>query len=628
MLYNKSTMFRIEEELKKVPGNSGVYLMFDNDSNIIYVGKAINLNKRIRSYFRKSANHTAKIRRMVSSVSYFEYIITDTEMEALILENNLIKQHKPMYNTMLKDDKTYPYIKVTKDRYPRIFLTRDVKIDDGIYFGPYSNSYAAKETIDIVRKLYYVRSCRRNLPKDIGKERPCLYYHVGLCKAPCIGEINEADYSKNMDSAIYFLRGHYDEVIKELRTQMDEASQNMEYEKAAGYRDKINSIKAISSKQKVVSDKFEDIDVIAFAKDEEDSFVQVFFIRNGKMLGKEDFVLNSTDDQEDSQIIKSFMEQYYINCAYIPKEILLQNEVEDEAMIKKWLSNKRGKKVSITVPLKGKKRELVKLAVTNANNMLTLNIQKKTKEYNKTKGALLELEKMIGITGINKIEAYDISNISGVDSVGSMVVFEDGLPSRSNYRKFKIKSVDKIDDYSSLREVLTRRMKRAIKEQKEILENKLNPLAAKFSKLPDVIFMDGGKGQVNIAKAVEKDFGLEIPICGMVKDDKHNTRGLYFEDKILPIDRKSDLFRLIVAVQDEAHRFAFEYHTKLRNKQMVKSVLLNIEGVGDKRRKALLRAFGSVKIISKQKPESLMKVDSISKNVAEKIYEYFNGNKE
>ncbi len=616
--------FNIKEEVKKLPLKSGVYIMYDKKSSVLYVGKAKKLKNRVSSYFRKNAGHNKKIEIMVKSVHFFEYIVTDSEVEALILENNLIKQHKPPYNTMLKDDKTYPYIKVTiSEAFPRVFITREYKKDGSKYYGPYASAYSEKEVVEIVRKLYKIRTCSRNLPRDIGKERPCLYHHIGECEAPCAGLILEGVYQKKIDKVLSFLNGHYDELIQDLSRQMTEYSENMEFEKAAELRDQINSIKQLSIKQKVVSLDNEDRDVIGFARGENEVIVQVFFIRGGKLIAKEHYRLDRVDEFSDKEVLTSFVKQFYATASFIPKEILLQVEIDDVEVISKWLSEKRGKNLEIKVPLKGEKHKLVKLAGLNATHLRNQYSEKLRREQKRTRGAVDLLQELLGTDSISRIESYDISNISGAYSVASMVVFIDGSPKKSDYRKFRIRDVVGSDDYKSLEEVLSRRFERGLKEQVQILKNELELSRGKFNILPDLILMDGGKGQVSVAKRVLKKFGLDIMVCGMVKDDKHRTRGLIYEGQMLEIEKNGDLFKFITRVQDETHRFAITYHSKLRNDELIKSELSNIKGVGEKRRRTLLKKFGSVKKISEQSLESLESTDGISFKLAEEIYAYF-----
>ena len=605
-------MFDLEEELKKLPDLPGVYIMHDNIDTIIYVGKAVNLKNRVRQYFRESTKHTAKIKQMVSHISYFEYIITDSELEALVLECNLIKEHSPKYNTMLKDDKTYPFIKVTThEAYPRVFVSRDIKHGTGRYFGPYTSSKAVNDTIELLCKLYKIRTCNRRLPKDTGKERPCLNYHIGQCSAPCQGYIDEETYKKAIDEVIEFLNGNYAKILGNLMDSMKECAQNMQYEEAAKYRDLIGSVKQVAQKQKITTDDNADRDVIACASDGSDAVVQVFFIREGKLLGRDHFHMSVAQGDGVSEILSQFIKQYYGGTPYIPNVIMIQKEIEDVDVVAAWLTDIKKTKVKIITPKKGDKEKLVELAYKNAQNVLLQDTERIKNEQKKTIGAMTEIAVLIGLPEIKRAEAYDISNTNGVESVGSMVVFQDGKPQKNDYRKFKIKTVKGPDDYKSMKEVLTRRFKRAIEGSKG------------FEIYPDLIMMDGGRGQVNIALDVLKELGFSIPVCGMVKDDNHNTRGLYYNNQLIAIDTHSEGFKLITRIQDEAHRFAIEYHRSLRSKQQVHSILDGIEGIGPARRKSLMKHFLDIEKIRQASVEELMKVDGITKNIAQNIYRYF-----
>jgi len=605
-------MFNLEEELKKLPDKPGVYIMHDKIGTIIYVGKAVNLKNRVRQYFRASTKHTAKIKRMVSNVDYFEYIITDSELEALVLECNLIKEHSPKYNTMLKDDKTYPFIKVSvHEAYPRVIFSRKMKHGTGRYFGPYTSAGAVKDTIELLCKLYKIRTCNRVLPRDIGKERPCLNYHIGQCSAPCQGYISQEDYKKSIDEVIDFLGGNYKKIIDGLTSQMMEASEKMEYEEAAKYRDLIASVKQVAQKQKITADDSADRDVIACASDGTDAVVQVFFIREGKLLGRDHFHMSVAEGDGKSEIISQFMKQYYGGTPYIPNVIMIQEEIDDSDIISDWLSKIKKRKVSVVTPKKGDKEKLVELAYKNARMVLIQDGEKIKREQQRTTGAMEEIAGWLNIPNIRRAEAYDISNTNGIESVGSMVVFEDGKPKKNDYRKFKIKTVKGPDDYKSMREVLTRRFKRAIEG------------SSGFDIYPDLIMMDGGRGQVNIALQVLDELKLNIPVCGMVKDDNHRTRGLYYNNVEIPIDTHSEGFKLITRVQDEAHRFAIEYHRSLRSKAQVSSVLDAIEGVGPVRRKALMKHFQDIDKIRNASVEELCRADGITETVAVNIYKYF-----
>ena len=608
----RKDMFDLEEELKKLPDLPGVYIMHDNIDTIIYVGKAVNLKNRVRQYFRENSKHTAKIRQMVSHISYFEYIITDSELEALVLECNLIKEHSPKYNTMLKDDKTYPFIKVTThEAYPRVFVSRDIKHGTGRFFGPYTSSKAVNDTIELLCKLYKIRTCNRRLPKDTGKERPCLNYHIGQCSAPCQGYIDEETYRKAIDEVIEFLNGNHTKILGNLMDSMKACAQNMQYEEAAKYRDLIGSVKQVAQKQKITTDDNADRDVIACASDGNDAVVQVFFIREGKLLGRDHFHMAVAQGDGISEILSQFIKQYYGGTPYIPNVIMIQKEIEDADVVAAWLTDIKKTKVKIITPKKGDKEKLVELAYKNAQNVLLQDTERIKNEQKKTIGAMTEIAKLIGLPVIKRAEAYDISNTNGVESVGSMIVFQDGKPKKNDYRKFKIKTVKGPDDYKSMKEVLTRRFKRAIEGSKG------------FEIYPDLIMMDGGRGQVNIALEVLKELGLSIPVCGMVKDDNHNTRGLYYNNKLIAIDTHSEGFKLITRIQDEAHRFAIEYHRSLRSKQQVHSILDGIEGIGPARRKSLMKHFLDIEKIRQASVEELMKADGITKNIAQNIYRYF-----
>lgn len=610
--------FDFEAELKKLPAKPGVYLMHNKMDTIIYVGKAISLKNRVRQYFQSSRNHTPKIKRMVSQVAYFEYIITDSELEALVLECNLIKEHRPKYNTMLMDDKTYPFIKVTvHEAYPRVMFSRDMKHDNNRYFGPYTSAGAVKDTIELLCKLYKIRTCNRNLPKDEGKERPCLNYHIGQCTAPCQGYISKEEYRKSVDSVMEFLNGNYSKILNSLTEQMEAAAEKMEYEEAVRYRDLLLSVKQVAQKQKITSDDHADRDVIACASDGTDAVVQVFFIREGRLLGRDHFHMTVAEGDTRSEIISQFMKQYYGGTPYIPNAILLQEEIEDADIISDWLGRIKKRKITLMTPKKGQKEKLVELAYKNAQMVLIQDGEKIKREQQKTIGAMKQIADWLNLPGIRRAEAFDISNTNGIESVGSMVVFEDGKPKKNDYRKFKIRTVKGPDDYKSMREVLTRRFQRGIEERKSMDKH------SGFAVYPDVIMMDGGRGQVNIALEVLKELDLHIPVCGMVKDDNHRTRGLYYHNVEIPIDRNSEGFHLITRIQDEAHRFAIEYHRSLRSKVQVNSVLDNIEGIGPARRKALMKHFLDIEKIRQATVDELMHADGITENVAQNIYRYF-----
>lgn len=617
-------MFVIEEELKKLPASPGVYIMHGSNDEIIYIGKAISLKNRVRQYFQISRKRTAKINKMVSQVSRFEYIVTDSELEALILECNLIKEHKPKYNTMLKDDKAYPFIKVTvNEPFPRIIFARQMKKDGAKYFGPYPSAGAVKNTIELVSKLYKTRTCSRNLPKDINKQRPCLNYQIKQCDAPCMGYISQKEYGENIKKALDFLNGKYEHVIKMLEEKMYKASDEMRFEDAAAYRDLIKSVNETSKRQKITKDESMDRDIIAYAMEGNDAVVQVFFVRNGKVLGREHFHIELAPLATGREVMTNFIKQYYGGSPFIPKELLIQEEIDDLELVEKWLSIKRGSKVVVKNPQKGDKEKLVELAARNARIVLEQDIDKLRSEERKTRGAIAEIDGLLGLDYTKRIEAFDISNTNGFDSVGSMVVYEDGKPKRSDYRKFKIKTVTGPDDYASMREVLTRRFRHGLEEIEELKETSNGKEYSSFTRFPDLIMMDGGRGQVNIALSVLEEFGINIPVCGMVKDDYHRTRGLYFENQEIPIDTHSEGFRLITRIQDEAHRFAITFHKDLRSKKQVHSILDDIEGIGEARRNALLREFNSIEDIKNASVTRLKNVDSMNERAAQKVYDFF-----
>lgn len=618
-------MFDIQEELKKLPQKPGVYLMKDQFENIIYVGKAVNLRNRVRQYFQNSRNHSPKVQKMVLQIKEFEYIVTDSEVEALILECNLIKKYRPKYNIRLKDDKHYPYIKITvSEAYPKVFMTRKLLKDKAKYFGPYTDTMALRETLDIIKKLWPIRTCNRVLPRDIGKERPCLQYHIGQCKAPCAGLISEEEYKKMIAEIISFLDGKYEDVIKDLESQMQTASEELNFEKAAQLRDQIQSIKRIAQKQKMVNASMEDQDVIAFAKKEDEALVQVYFVRGGKVVGREHFLLDGVDETSSTDIMTSFIKQFYAGTTFIPKEIILQEEIDELEIIQSWLSDRKGHKVYIKVPKKGEKSKLVEMAEKNAELTLNQFGEELKRKEQRTKGAVEEIQHAIGLEEtIHRIEAYDISNTQGIESVGSMVVFEDGKPKRSDYRKFKIKSVLGPNDYASMEEVIRRRFTHA-KEELEVLKEKgLTVEEGKFTKLPQLILIDGGKGQVHAAQKVLEELNISIPVCGMVKDDKHRTRGLLYNDEEIGPPVGTEGFKLITRIQDEAHRFAIEYHRKLRSKTQIQSVLDEIPGVGNVRKKALLEHFGSVQRLKEASLEEIYQVEGIPSRIAEQIFNFF-----
>ena len=611
-------MFDIQEELKKLPGKPGVYIMHDEKDDIIYVGKAISLKNRVRQYFQSSRNKGIKIEQMVTHIARFEYIVTDSELEALVLECNLIKEHRPKYNTMLMDDKSYPFIKVTVyEPFPRIMLARKMMKDKAKYFGPYTSAGAVKDTIELIRKLYNIRSCNRRLPQDVGKERPCLNYHIHQCKAPCQGYISQDEYRKSIDEVIRFLNGNYDLILKELEEKMQSASEAMEFEKAIEYRELLNSVHKIAQKQKITDTAGDDRDILAVATEEEDAVVQVFFIRGGRLIGRDHFYLRIAKGEKESEILSSFIKQFYAGTPYIPSQLMLQEEIEDQEVVEEWLTRRRGHKVHLRVPKKGTKEKLVELAQKNAALVLSTDKERLKREEGRTIGAVKELEKLLGLKGIVRMEAYDISNTNGFASVGSMIVYEKGKPKRNDYRKFKIKGVQGADDYASMEEVLTRRFVHGMKEMEEGKE------MGSFTAFPDLILMDGGKGQVNVALQVMDKLRLNIPVCGMVKDDNHRTRGLFYQNIEIPIERDSEGFKLITRIQDEAHRFAITFHRKLRSQGQVHSILDDIPGVGPARRKDLMSHFSNLDAIKNATVEELGRLPSMNEKSARDVYNFF-----
>ena len=622
-------MFQIEEELKKLPGQPGVYIMHDAKDAIIYVGKAISLKNRVRQYFQSSRDKTAKIKQMVSKIARFEYIVTDSELEALVLECNLIKEHRPRYNTMLKDDKTYPYIKVTaSEEYPRILFSRQMKKDKNKYFGPFTSAGAVKDTIELIRKIYRIRACSRKLPQDMGKDRPCLYYHIHQCDAPCQGYISQADYQKSVKQAVGFLNGQYEPVMKYLEEKMRTASETMEFEKAIEYRDLLESVRKVAQKQKITSQSMEDRDIIAMAKDERDAVVQVFFVRDGKLIGREHFHMNLTGSESKAEILNSFVKQFYAGTPFVPHEIWVQEELEDAEVIASFLTARRGQKVRFVVPKMGEKERLVELAEKNAKMVLSQDKEKIKREELRTIGAMNQIGSWIGLSGIKRVEAYDISNISGFESVGSMIVYENGRPKRNDYRKFRIRTVQGPNDYAAMREVLLRRFSHGLEETKKLQAEGGDLAMGSFTRFPDLLMMDGGRGQVNIALEVLRELQLEIPVCGMVKDDNHRTRGLYYQNVEIPIDRHSEGFQLITRIQDEAHRFAIEYHRSLRGKEQVRSVLDDIKGIGPARRKSLMRTFKTIEAVREASVEELEAAPQMNRAAAEAVYIFFRDDKQ
>lgn len=617
-------MFNFEEELKKLPKEPGVYIMRDDKDVILYVGKAVNLHNRVRSYFRENIGRGPAIDKMVTLIARFEYIVTDSELEALVLENNLIKEYSPKYNTLLKDDKTYPYIKVTVgEEYPRILFSRTMKKDKSKYFGPYTSAAAVKDTIELLNKLYSLRTCSRSLPRDIGAERPCLNYHIKQCLAPCQGYVSREQYREQVNQALEFLGGNYNMILKDLEAKMRTAAETMDFETAAAYRDLYNSVKQISQKQKITDSVGEDKDIIALYQDVREAVVQVFFVRDGKLIGREHYYMTQVSENSRPEILENFVKQFYAGTPFIPRELMLQYEIEDRELIEKWLTERRGGRVYIRVPKIGSKEKLVELAAQNARHILEQDRERLKREEGRTVGAVREIADLLGLEHIERMEAFDISNINGFENVGSMIVFEKGKPKPSDYRKFRIKTVSGPDDYACMREVLTRRFTHGMEESAELAEKKLDKEYGSFTRFPDLLMMDGGRGQVNIALSVLEELRISIPVCGMVKDDNHRTRGLYFNNIELPIDTHSEGFKLITRVQDEAHRFAIEYHRSLRSKTQVKSVLDDIPGVGPARRKALMRHFKSLEEIKAASVEELERLPELNHRTAEEIYRFF-----
>ena len=617
-------MFVIEEELKKLPDQPGVYIMHDSRDAIIYIGKAVSLRKRVHQYFQPSHDEGIKKAQMVKQIARFEYIVTDSELEALVLECNLIKEHRPKYNTMLRDDKTYPYIRVTLgEDFPRVLFSRQQKKDKSRYFGPYTSAGAVKDTIELVNKIYQLRTCNRNLPRDTGKDRPCLNYHIHQCTAPCQGYITKEAYRERVDAVVEFLNGNYAPVLKSLEEKMNTASAKLEFEKAIEYRELLNSVRQIAQKQKITHTDGEDKDIIALAADDRDAVVQVFFIRDGKLIGRDHFYVKIGTEDTKAQILTTFIKQFYSGTPFIPREIMLPQEIEEQEVLADWIGEKRGSKVYIRVPQKGMKEKLVELAQKNAKMVLAQDREKIKREEGRTIGALKEIEQLLDMKGLNRVEAYDISNTSGFESVGSMIVYEKGKPKRSDYRKFKLRTVSGPDDYASMYEVLTRRFTHGMREMEEMEEKDLSEEYGSFTRFPDLIMMDGGRGQVNIALKVLEELHLNIPVCGMVKDDNHRTRGLYYHNVEIPIDRGSEGFKLITRIQDEAHRFAIEYHRSLRSKEQVHSVLDDIPDIGPARRKALMKKYQSLEAIREATEEDLAQTDSMSPQAARSVYRFF-----
>lgn len=599
--------FDLKEELKKLPDSPGVYLMHDKNDEIIYVGKAIRLKRRVSSYFRHMNNRSPKIEKMITLIDYFEYIVTDSELEALVLENNLIKEHRPKYNTMLKDDKSYPFMKVTvQEDFPRVLFARQMKRDGAKYFGPYTSAAAVKDTIELIQKLYGIRTCNKSLPKEIGLGRPCLYHQMKQCAAPCQGYISKEEYALRIDKLLGFLNGDYKKVLAELEQKMKEKAAELEFEEAAEYRDLIESVQHVTGSQRVVKTGGIDRDVIAMARKGLETVVSVFFVRDGKLLGREHFHVEHSEEDTGSQIITAFIKQYYEGTPFVPNELLTEFAVEEQALIEEWLGQRRGGRVHIITPQKGEKSKMIDLARENASVVLSRDLEKIKREEARTVGAANELAQMLGLPSADRLEAFDISNTSGYQSVASMVVFEKGRARKNAYRKFKLRTVTGPDDYKSMEEVLTRRF-----------------TDERFDVYPDILMMDGGRGQVNVALKVLDELHLNIPVCGMVKDDNHRTRGLYYNNKEISFPRNSEVFGMITRLQDEAHRFAITYHKQLRGKEQVHSILDDIKGVGPARRKALMQHFKEISKIKDATVEELSSVDGVTPQVAEEIYRFF-----
>lgn len=617
-------MFDIQEELKKLPNSPGVYIMKDSADSILYVGKAINLHNRVRSYFRKNVGRGPAIDQMISLIDHFEYIVTDSELEALVLENNLIKEHSPKYNTLLKDDKTYPYIKVTLgEAYPRVMFSRLMKKDKSKYFGPYSSAAAVKDTIELLNKLYLLRTCNRSLPREIGADRPCLNYHIGQCTAPCQGYVSQEEYAEQIAEAMEFLNGNYKPVLKSLEERMLAAAEAMEFEEAARLRDLHTSVKSVAQKQKINEGEGEDKDIIAMARDKDEIVVQIFFVRDGKLIGREHYYMTHVAEDSPGAILQEFVKQFYAGTPFLPKEIMLQYEIEDAKLLEEWLSGRRGTRVYIKVPKAGQKEKMVELAAHNADIILTQDREKLKREEGRTIGAVKEIAKLLGLDNADRMEAFDISNTNGFENVASMVVFEKGKPKKSDYRKFKIRTVTGPDDYSCMREALTRRFTHGMEENEELARKDMDASFGSFSKYPDLLLMDGGRGQVNIALEVLESLGLNVPVAGMVKDDYHRTRGIYFNNVELPIDIHSEGFKLVTRIQDEAHRFAIEYHKSLRSKVQVKSILDDITGVGPARRKALMRHFADLNAIASATEEEISAIPEFTPQAAAAVVQFF-----
>ena len=603
-------IFSIEEELNKLPHNPGVYIMHDENDAVLYVGKAVDLHNRVRQYFRSGHGHnnSPKIARMVSHIDHFEYIITSSEMEALVLECNLIKEHRPKYNTMMTDDKGYPYIRITmKEDFPVLMFSHQMRRDSSLYFGPYTNGGAVHDTITLLRDIFKIRRCRKKIDESNANERPCLYYQIGKCTAPCAGLISSKSYRENIDKAISFLNGNTKDTLNELKDKMKTASDNLDFETAASLRDLINSINAISEKQLVSKTNSDDRDIIALARNATDVIISIFFVRDGSLIGRESHHMDADESDTDSEVITEFIKQYYIGIPFIPKEILTVTPISDDDVIISYLSERKGQKVSILTPQKGEKKGLIKLAEDNARLVLAQDIERIKKQEKRTTESCREIADIVGLDKVSRLEAFDISNISGYHSVASMVVFIDGKPKRNAYRKFRLKTVDGPDDYASMKEVLSRRF-----------------TSETLGDFPDVIMMDGGKGQIHIAETVLNSLGIEIPVCGMVKDDNHRTRALIYQDEEISFKKGSEAMHMVTALQDETHRFAINYHKQVRSSEQTHSILDDIPGIGPSRRKALLLYFKDINAIKKASLEELSAVKGMNKKSAKEVYDFFN----
>lgn len=617
-------MYDLENKLDKLPDKPGVYLMKNQHDEIIYVGKSISLKNRVRQYFQKNSSKDTKTRALVKNIRDFEYIIVNNEIEALILESTLIKENQPKYNILLRDDKQYPYIKITKDRYPRVLKTREISEDGAKYFGPYTNVGAVNQVLEVIRDIYPIRDCNRNLENGKSDKRPCLNYFIGRCMGPCRGVIKDEEYQKHIDEIYNILDGREFLLLDMLEDKMVEASKNLEFEEAAKYRNQIESLEHLKEKQKVVfNDANMDRDIIGVAKGLEEACIQIFFVRSGKIIGREHFIIQDSFKEERKDIINSFIKQFYMGTAYIPKEILIEEEIEEKQAIEKWLSKIRGNKVSVQIPKIGEKKRLIEMVKQNALDMISKYGDRFLRKQRQNDLALEELKEAMDLNiDLDRIEAFDISNINGMNSVGSMVVFERGESKRSDYRRFRIKTINTPDDYGSMEEVLMRRFKRGLSEREKIKDSKLD--AKGFSNFPDLIMMDGGKGQVNIALRVLYELGIDIPVCGLVKDEFHNTRGIIYNNEEINLEENSLGFRMIYKIQEEAHRFAISYHRSLRSKDMFRSELDGIKGIGPKRKRDLLTHFKSLEKIKKSSIDELLQVNSMSRPAAEELYNHFN----